>query len=126
MMKRFILMVAGVMTCGLVASAAVAMPASAAFNPFGTCKPGDTSDICKAAGNDSAAAIVQRIVRVMLWLIAAISVIMIIVGGFKYVTANGDSNNIQSAKNTIMYSVAGLVVAIMGQAIVYFVILWFT
>ena len=57
------------------------------------------------------------------YLVAGIvAVIMIIIGGIRYATANGDSGQIQSAKNTILYSVVGLVVIIMAAAITQFVI----
>lgn len=68
----------------------------------------------------------QSIVNMLLFLIGAVAVIMIIIGGFKYVTANGDSSAITSAKNTILYSVIGIVVAIMAYAIVNFVLVSFT
>ena len=56
------------------------------------------------------------------WLLAAISVIMIIVGGIKYVTSQGNQQQLQSAKNTVLYAVIGLVVAIAARAIVMLVV----
>ncbi len=50
------------------------------------------------------------------------AIIIIIIGGIRYATSNGDSNGIQSAKNTIMYAVVGLVVVIVAAAITNFVI----
>ena len=47
---------------------------------------------------------------------------MIIIGGIKYVTSNGDSSGVTSAKNTILYAVVGLVVAVMAYTIVNFVL----
>jgi hypothetical protein len=47
---------------------------------------------------------------------------MIIVGGIRYTTSNGDSGRIKAAKDTITYAVVGLVVAILAYAIVNFVI----
>ncbi len=66
--------------------------------------------------------ILPRAVNVLLFVIGALSVIMIIYGGIRYVTSGGDQGAITSAKNTIMYSVVGLVVAILAYAIVNFVI----
>jgi len=51
-----------------------------------------------------------------------VAVIMIVVGGVRYTTSNGDSSAIKSAKDTILYAVVGLVVAMMAFAIVNFVI----
>jgi hypothetical protein len=60
--------------------------------------------------------------NVLLFLIGAISVIMIIIGGLRYVTSGGNSSNISAAKNTILYAVIGLIVAILAYAVVNFVI----
>src|SRR3954470_23500632 len=57
----------------------------------------------------------------LIFLIGAISVIMIIVGGVTYVTSQGDSKKTENAKNTILYAVVGVVVAIASFAIVSFV-----
>jgi len=54
--------------------------------------------------------------------VGIVSVIMIIYGGFKYISSGGDSGNVQSAKNTIIYAVIGLVVVAMAQFIVQFVL----
>lgn len=62
------------------------------------------------------------IVNVLLFIIGAVSVIMIIFGGFRYVTSGGDSGGVTSAKNTILYAVVGLVVALLAYAIVNFVL----
>lgn len=66
--------------------------------------------------------IVQTIVNVLLFIIGVVSVIMIVIGGIRYTTSNGDSNKVAAAKNTILYAVVGLVVAILAYAIVDFVI----
>jgi hypothetical protein len=51
-----------------------------------------------------------------------VAVIMIVVGGVRYTTSNGDSASIKSAKDTILYACVGLVVAIMSFSIVNFVV----
>lgn len=66
------------------------------------------------------------ITNALLFLIGAVSVVMLVVGGFRYTTSGGDSSVITAAKNTILYSVIGLVVAIAAYAIVNFVIVQFT
>jgi hypothetical protein len=55
-------------------------------------------------------------------IVGVASVIMIIVGGFKYVTSSGDPNNVKSAKDTILFAIVGMLVAISTQAIVLFVL----
>jgi len=68
----------------------------------------------------------RTITNVMLYLIGAISVIMLIIGGLRYVVSGGDSTAVQNAKNTILYAIVGIIVAILAYAVVSFVISSFT
>jgi hypothetical protein len=63
-----------------------------------------------------------KIADTLIFLVGAVSVIMIILGGLRYVVSNGDQKNVTAAKDTILYAVVGLVVAIASYAIVHFVI----
>ncbi|MBX4197631.1 pilin [Candidatus Saccharibacteria bacterium] len=51
-----------------------------------------------------------------------IAVIMIIVGGFRYITSGGNPESTKSARNTILYAIIGLVVVALAQIIVRFVL----
>jgi hypothetical protein len=62
------------------------------------------------------------IANTLIFLVGAISVIMLILGGLRYVISNGDQKNVTAAKDTILYAVIGLVVALASYAIVNFVI----
>lgn len=64
----------------------------------------------------------KTVTNVLLFIIGAISVIMLIIGGIRYVVSGGDSGAVTSAKNTILYAVVGIVVAILAYALVNFVI----
>lgn len=66
--------------------------------------------------------IFRTIVNVMLFIIGAIAVIMLIIGGIRYTVSGGDSSAVTSAKNTILYAIVGIIVAILAYAIVNFVI----
>ena len=66
--------------------------------------------------------IFKTITNVLLFIIGVISVIMLIIGGIRYVVSGGDSAAITSAKNTILYAIVGVVVAILAYALVNFVI----
>jgi hypothetical protein len=70
--------------------------------------------------------VIVDITNTLLFIIGAVAVIMIIIGGIRYTLSNGDSAQITSAKNTILYSVIGIVVALLAYAIVNFVITSFT
>ena len=87
---------------------------------------GDDQSAClfgNENGCDQGQTPIFRIVtNVLLFIIGAISVIMLIIGGFRYVTSQGDQTQVQSAKNTILYSIVGIVVAILAYAAVNFVI----
>ena len=72
--------------------------------------------------NTSVDTLIRNVINILLWAIGIVSVIMIIIGGFRYVTSNGDSSQVTAAKNTIMYSVIGLIIAIFAYAIVNFVV----
>jgi glucose uptake protein GlcU len=68
------------------------------------------------------AGVFGEVANILIFLVGAVSVIMIIIGGLRYVTSNGDSKNVESAKNTLLYAVIGLIVAIVSYAIVNFVV----
>ena len=67
----------------------------------------------------------QTVTNVLLFIIGAVSVIMLIIGGVRYTISQGDSSAVTSAKNTILYAIIGLVVAILAYAVVNFVIVQF-
>jgi hypothetical protein len=96
-----------------------------AIDPFGGCSGNTQSKVCQAKGTDSVTKIMKSVINILLYIIGIVSVILIIVGGLKYITSAGDSNGVNSAKNTILYSVVGLVIAIMAYAIVNFVLGYF-
>ena len=64
----------------------------------------------------------QLILNVALGVIGFVAVVMIVVGGLQYTTSSGDTGKVTKAKNTIMYGVIGLVVALLAFAIVNFVL----
>lgn len=66
--------------------------------------------------------IFTTIVNVLLFIIGAISVIMLIIGGIRYTISNGDTGAVTSAKNTILYAVVGLIIAFLAFAIVNWVL----
>lgn len=65
---------------------------------------------------------VNTIINVALGVIGLVAVVMIIMGGLSYTTSAGDAAKVKKAKDTIMYGVIGLVVALLAFAIVNFVL----
>lgn len=62
------------------------------------------------------------VVNIFSIVVGVISVIMIIVGGFRYITSGGSSEKVGGAKNTIIYAIIGLVIVAIAQVIVHFVL----
>jgi hypothetical protein len=65
---------------------------------------------------------IRTVINVMLWIVGVASLIMLVFGGIRYATSAGNDKQVKGAKDTIMYAVIGLVVAIFGFAIVNFVV----
>ena len=86
---------------------------------------GDSDVACTVTDAESATGIndlVKTVINIFTWVVGVVSVIMIIVAGFRYVVSGGDSGGVSGAKNTIIYAIVGLVVVIMAQVIVRFVL----
>lgn len=77
--------------------------------------------VCQSRG-DEAGSLVKTVVNILLYVLGAIAVIMIIVGGIRYATSGGDASGIKGGKDTILYAVIGLVVAMLAWAIVNFIL----
>lgn len=83
------------------------------------CAQGNNTPTNLFNGDDS---IFKRVVNIMLFIVGAVAVIMLIFGGVRYVTSGGAQDQVTAAKNTIMYAIIGIVVAILAYAVVNFVI----
>ena len=62
--------------------------------------------------------LISILINFLLWAVGILSVAMIIFSGFRYITSAGDASKTKSAQSTLIYSVVGLIVAIMAYAIV--------
>lgn len=69
---------------------------------------------------------VSTVTNVLLFLLGIVAVIAIVIGGIMYAASAGDPGKAKAAKDTILYAVIGLIVAILAYAIVNFVIGSFT
>lgn len=129
MKKRF-------MAVLMIPFAAFMLAATSSFLPAAPVSAAPIDDACeglqlanpatgacdKAAGDSGFRGIITTIVNVLTVVVGAVSVIMIIIGGIRYTLSNGDSNAMGGAKNTILYAIVGLVIALSAQLIVAFVI----
>ena len=64
----------------------------------------------------------RQITNTILYIVGVVAVIMLIIGGIRYVISGGDSKKVTDAKNTVLYAIIGLVIAVFAYAIVNFVI----
>ncbi|TWP24546.1 hypothetical protein EUA66_00800 [TM7 phylum sp. oral taxon 349] len=62
------------------------------------------------------------VIRVALGALAGISIVVIVVGGFKFAISQGDQTQVKKARQTVLYAVVGLVVAISASVIVPYII----
>lgn len=85
-------------------------------NPSGSCNSNGESV------TDKVNRILKRIVNFLSAIIGVVAVIMIIFGGFRYITSGGSDNTVTSAKNTILYAIIGLVIVALAQLLVRFVV----
>lgn len=65
---------------------------------------------------------IRLVINMFSFIVGVVAVIMVIVGGFKYITSGGESSNVASAKNTILYAIIGLIIVALAQVIVRFVL----
>ncbi len=66
--------------------------------------------------------IFKTITNTALYVIGAISVLMLIYGGVRYTISGGDTKAVTDAKNTVLYAIIGIIVSLMAYAIVNFVL----
>ena len=80
---------------------------------------GDCQD---PSGESKVNTLIQQVINVLSAIVGIVAVIMIIIGGFRYITSGGSPDKVTSAKNTILYGLIGLIIVALAQVIVKFVI----
>ena len=120
------------MLAGLLVAPMLALGMSAAIPSAQFVSAADDLNITSGANaaktNDQASTlfgdngVFKTITNAALFLIGAISVLMLIYGGIRYTISGGDSSAVTAAKNTIMYAIIGIIVALLAYAIVNFVL----
>lgn len=65
--------------------------------------------------------IFKKVTDVLLFIIGAVAVIMLVIGGIRYTVSGGDQAAVTAAKNTILYAIVGIIVAILAYAVIGFV-----
>lgn len=77
---------------------------------------------CGGGGGARISGVLRRVINILSAIVGVVAVIMIIIGGFKYIASGGDASKVASAKNTVIYAIVGLIIVAMAQVIVRFVL----
>jgi len=119
-MKKFKITLLSLVALTGVMTTAVAMPQYAGASAKSEIQSGVNS--VNNGSNTNLSGLIRTVVNILLFILGAVAVIMIVVGGIRYTTSAGDSGSLKAARDTILYSVVGLVVALLAYAIVNFVL----
>lgn len=122
-MKKSIISIA-IMTCAVFGVSVLSTASLSGSVSAQVSKGIDTATTSEMKGKsiDGKDGLIKTVVNILLWAVGILSVIMIIFSGFRYITSSGDASKTKSAQSTLIYSVVGLIVAIMAWAIVNMVI----
>lgn len=66
--------------------------------------------------------VIATVINLFSIIVGVIAVIMIVYGGFRYITSGGDTAKVTSSRNTILYAIIGLIIVALAQFIVKFVL----
>ena len=116
-------MMAGVLTLASVLM--LTLPVSAVTCPTGTNRQGSLASTlaeCNIENDNSLIPTILNIIQVTIGVLALVAVIVIIFAGVQYTTSAGDTGKVKKAKDSILYGIVGLVIAILAFAIVNFVL----
>ena len=127
--KLSLRLASGAMSFIILASPAVAVVSAAPLFEESKKEACAGAQLTKSASADCSSGAQQKldktldsIINLFSLIIGIIAVIMVIVSGFRYITSNGDSNAIGTAKNTLIYAIVGLIIVALAQVIVRFVL----
>ncbi len=113
--------------CLLLACALPAVPARAAVNWSAQVGRGGLDDVGRTAygaqGSPtvSLGKMVARIIRIFLGFLGIIFVILLMLAGFKYMTAAGNDEKVKEAVKQIRNAIIGLLIILCSYAIVSFI-----
>ena len=119
-MKNIAKLVLSVLMSGTMALIGIRSVSAASF----TLQEGAEAARCDGCPTDlfGDAGVFKQITNTILYIVGIVAVIMLIIGGIKYVVSGGDTKKVTDAKNAVLYAIIGLVIAFLAFAIVNFVI----
>lgn len=126
-MKKLILSICAVVATVLGLGGVAALSPVAAEPAYAVTVNSKPSDYVSGVNGGTAASgnlmdLIKKIINVVLGVVGIIAVVMMIIGGISFITSQGDAGKVTKARNTILYGVVGLIVALLAFAIVNFVL----
>ena len=117
-MRKFVKLILPVLLIGVMTVATVAN--ASAF----TLQEGAQAAQCDGCPSDlfGDSGVFKQVTNTILYIVGIIAVIMLIIGGIRYVISGGDAKKVTDAKNTVLYAIIGLIISFLAFAIVNFVI----
>ena len=110
-------------------SMSVAIPSTAsAVNIFHDCASaaGQATDYCKdvaaQSGGNPVVKIIKTVINIVSYIGGAAAIIALVVSSLRLILSNGDASAVTNARNGILYSLIGVGVIVLAQAIVVFVL----
>lgn len=88
----------------------------------------DVNSSCTSGGlsqgqaNQKLNNIIHTVINLLSVIVGVVAVIMIIIGGLRYITSGGSDTSVTGAKNTILYAIIGLIIVALAQIMVRFVL----
>lgn len=79
-------------------------------------------DTTSEGGAEKLNRVVRSVINTLSLIVGVVAVIMIIIGGLRYITSGGSDTSVTSAKNTILYAIIGLIIVALSQIMVRFVL----
>lgn len=112
------------LTLGAIFSIGIIAPSLAAAGSVVSdiCNTDPNGALCTSSKDTDLMGYVKTITNTMLIILGVLAVVMIIYGGITYTISAGDAKKVEQAKNTIIYSVVGLIVAVLAGVVVNFVL----
>ena len=117
-MKSVLKLVLSIAFSGIVALAGVSSVSAM------TLQEGAQAAQCDGCPSDlfGDSGVFKQVTNTILYIVGIIAVIMLIIGGIRYVISGGDAKKVTDAKNTVLYAIIGLIISFLAFAIVNFVI----
>lgn len=118
-MKK-VIKVAGILT--MLSIMVLPLVASAQANLWGNVPPEEVAEEIGVSGETPLQTTIARIINVALGLLGIVAVVIILIGGFKWMTSGGSEEKVGEAKKLLMAGVIGLIIILAAYAIATFVI----